>query len=190
MKYPPETLTPAEANRLLKACSTRGPTGIRNKALIAVLYRTGMRIGEALRLHLKDIDRDQGTIRILHGKGDKARTVGIDAGALAILDVWLESRRLHGFAQTWPVFCTSRGTELPRTYIREMLLRLRAKAGITKRVYPHGFRHTHAYQLRLEKVDIVIIQRQLGHASLATTYEYLKHLAPKEVIDATRNREW
>ena len=68
--------------------------------------------------------------------------------------------------------------------------RLAKKAGIEKRVHPHGLRHTHAAELREEGVDIAIISRQLGHSSIATTARYLDHIAPQTVIDTVRAREW
>ena len=68
--------------------------------------------------------------------------------------------------------------------------RLAARAGIDKRVHAHGLRHTHAAQLRAEGVDIAIISRQLGHASITTTARYLDHLAPRAVIEAMRRRTW
>ena len=71
-----------------------------------------------------------------------------------------------------------------------MLKRLAARAGIDKRVHAHGLRHTHAAQLRAEGIDIAIISRQLGHASISTTARYLDHIAPTAVIDAIRNRTW
>ncbi len=71
-----------------------------------------------------------------------------------------------------------------------MLKRLVFRAGIEKRVHAHGFRHTHAAQLRAEGVDIAIISRQLGHASINTTARYLDHIAPQAVIEAMRGRAW
>ena len=68
--------------------------------------------------------------------------------------------------------------------------RLAAKAGIAKRVHAHGFRHTHAAQLREEGVDIGIISKQLGHRSIATTARYLDHIAPVAVVQAMRGRRW
>jgi integrase len=68
--------------------------------------------------------------------------------------------------------------------------RLAARAGIDKRVHAHGLRHTHAAQLRAEGVDIAIISRQLGHASITTTARYLDHIAPTAVIEAMRHRRW
>jgi len=75
-------------------------------------------------------------------------------------------------------------------YVRVMLKRLGARAGIDKRVHAHGLRHTHAAQLRAEGVDIAIISRQLGHSSIATTARYLDHIAPTAVIEAMRRRGW
>jgi site-specific recombinase XerD len=74
--------------------------------------------------------------------------------------------------------------------VRTALPRLARRAGISKRVHPHGLRHTHAYELMMEGVPMAIIQRQLGHLSLATTNTYLAHIAPKEVIEAIGKREW
>lgn len=74
--------------------------------------------------------------------------------------------------------------------VRLLLPRLARRAGIAKRVHPHGLRHTHAYELMMENIPMPIIQRQLGHASLATTDTYLSHIAPKQVIDAITSREW
>ena len=76
------------------------------------------------------------------------------------------------------------------SYVREQIKRLGIKAGISKRVHAHGLRHTHAFELMMEDIPISIIQRQLGHASLATTDTYLSHIAPKHVIDAISGREW
>ena len=77
-RYPAEILTDAEVCLLLDACDCRSSTGVRNRTLIAVLYRGGLRINEALDLFPKDIDLESGSIRILNGKGGRARTVGID----------------------------------------------------------------------------------------------------------------
>lgn len=74
--------------------------------------------------------------------------------------------------------------------MRTLLPRLAGKAGIDKRVHPHGLRHTMAFELMMEGVPVPVIQRQLGHASLATTDRYLAHLAPKDVVEAMQRREW
>jgi integrase len=77
-RRPPEVLSASEVIALIHGCSGRAPSGIRNRALIAVLWRCGLRIGEALALELRDVDLDAATIRVGHGKGDRSRTVGLD----------------------------------------------------------------------------------------------------------------
>ena len=188
-RFPPEILTNDEVRRLLDACS-RGPTGVRNRALIAILYRVGLRINEALDLFPKDIDLEIGAIRVLHGKGDRARTVGIDPAAGVTVDGWLVVRSKLGVDRTDPVFCTHAGARMGDSYVRVLLPRLARRAGIEKRVHAHGLRHTHAAQLRAEGIDIGIISKQLGHRSIATTARYLDHIAPQQVIETIRRRAW
>ena len=189
-RFPPEVLDGDEVRALIKAASGRAPTGIRNRALLAVLYRGGLRVSEALALEPKDVDRKHGTVRILHGKGDRARTVGLDAGAFALVERWLEKRKALGIKRSAPLFCTLDGRPVDSSYVRHALKRLAAKAGIEKRVHPHGLRHTHAAELAREGVAMNVIQAQLGHSSLATTSRYLAHVAPQHVVEAMRAREW
>ncbi|UCC29176.1 MAG: tyrosine-type recombinase/integrase [Phycisphaerales bacterium] len=101
----------------------------------------------------------------------------------------LDSKQ-SGLRGRHPVFCTLGGHPMAAAYVRVMLKRLAVRAGIDKRVHAHGLRHTHAAQLRAEGVDIAIISRQLGHASIATTARYLDHIAPTAVIEVTRRRSW
>ena len=187
--YPPEILTPGEAAALLRACDDRSWRGVRDKSLVALLYRTGLRISEALALEAKDVDLDSGAVRVLRGKGGRSRTVGIDPGGAAHVAAWLEKKGSLGFG-TGPVFCDARGKRLRSGRVRTLFRDLGAKAGIAKRVHPHGLRHTHAAELREEGVDIGIISKQLGHRSIATTAHYLDHIAPVAVVGAMRGREW
>lgn len=191
-KFPVETLTPDEARRLMKACTNNFPTGIRNRALVVALWRCGLRISEALDLRPKDIDPDAGTIRVLHGKGDKCRVVGCDPTAMAVIEKWLDRRQGLNLPGPFcgPVFCTLKGKPLDSRYVRNLMKRLARKAGIEKRVHCHALRHTFASELRQEGVEIGIISKQLGHDSIATTARYLDHVAPKEVIEAMRARVW
>jgi site-specific recombinase XerD len=189
-KYPAEILSPDEVRGLLRACSRRAPTGIRNTAAIAVLYRGGLRLGELLALRPKDVDAKQGSLVVLHGKGDRRRTVGLDPTAMALVLRWVDRRKALGIGPRALLFSTLDGRPLAPSYVRTLLPRLAAKAGVAKRVHPHGLRHTLAFELMMEGVPVPIIQRQLGHASLATTQRYLDHIAPREVIEAMRQREW
>ncbi len=136
--YPPEVLTEDEVKTLIRACSNRAPTGIRNRALITVIYRAGLRLSEALAVQPKDINPDAGTVTVLHGKGDKRRVVGLDPGSMAIVLRWVDKRHQHGLTGRSRLFCTLRGRPLHSSYVRTLLHRLGVKAGIQKRVHPHG----------------------------------------------------
>jgi site-specific recombinase XerD len=186
--YPAEILTAEEVRALVKACSNRAPTGIRNRALIVVLYRGGLRISEALQLTPKDANRAAGTVTILRGKGGKRRTIGLDPGAFAVLERWLDRRAKLGINGRAPIFCTLKGEPLATAYIRALMPRLARKAGIERRVHAHGLRHTHAAELAMEGKPMNLIQAQLGHASLAVTSTYLAHIAPAQLIEAMRSR--
>jgi site-specific recombinase XerD len=189
-RRPPEVLTELEVIALLKACSTRAPTGIRNRALIAVLWRSGLRISEALALELRDVDLELGTLRVRHGKGDKSRTVGVDEQTAALLARWLDRRRRLSPGARATVFCTLDGGRIDPSYVRHLLPRLAAKAGLDRRVHAHGLRHTYAAELARERTPINVIRDALGHTSLAVTDRYLRDVAPMHVIDTIRARRW
>ena len=178
-RFPVEVLTDDEMKALIKAASGRAPTGIRNRALIAVLYRGGLRISEALALDEKDLDRKAGTIRVLRGKGGKARTVGLDPGAIALVERWLDRRRKLRLNGHHRIFCTLKGEPVMASYVRAMLPRLARRAGIEKRVHPHGLRHAHAAELAQERFPVNLIQQQLGHANLSVTSRYLDYISPQ-----------
>lgn len=193
-RLPPEVLTDGEVGALLVACGSDGMTELRNRALVAVLYRAGLRISEALALCPKDLDLRTGTVRVLHGKGGWCRTSGIDAGAAEIVRAWMEARTAWAGSSTerdrLPLFCTHRGEAVSAGYVRRLLPALARAAGIAKRVHAHGLRHTHASELRAEGVDIGIISKQLGHRSILTTIRYLDHIAPVAVVEAVKKRVW
>ena len=192
-RRPPEVLTEAEVIALIRACSTRAPTGVRNRALIAVLWRCGLRISEALALELRDVDLKAGTVRVRHGKGDRSRTVGLDEQTTALLARWIDRRRRlsdRGPGARAPIFCTLQGGRIDTSYVRRLLPRLAARAGVEKRVHAHGLRHTHAAELAREGTPINIIRDDLGHTSLAVTDRYLRDVAPQAVIDTLRARRW
>lgn len=190
MKLPPEPLTQPEVLAILNRMSARSFTGTRNRALVVVLWRAGLRISEALALKPADVDTAAGTIRVLHGKGDKCRTVGIDATSCTYLELWLRHREKRGLNGYRPFFCTGQGLAMDGRYVRNMLKRVAADAGVEKRVHPHGFRHTHAHELSMENVPVAVIQKQLGHANLRTTAVYLDHVSPREVVEVMQGRAW
>jgi site-specific recombinase XerD len=190
LKLPAEILTPQEILAMLAACKDT-VTGVRDRALITVMYRSGLRVGEALALQPKDVDLRIGSIAVLHGKGDRRRTVGIDPGAAPIIERWVMKRSQQLVPPPGvPLFCSQKCRTMSRSMVREMLVRNAARAGIEKHVHPHGLRHTMAYELLMEGVPIPIIQRQLGHTSLQTTDMYLSHIAPKQVLEFITARSW
>jgi site-specific recombinase XerD len=186
MKYPAEPLNADEVKALIARCSPRCPTGLRNRALIVVLWRAGLRIAEALSLEPRDLD--DGVVRVRKGKGRKARTVALDPEAWAVLQTWLERKARLGIGGR--VFSTLQGEPMLSSYVRNLFKRLGQKAGLTKRIHAHGLRHSFAAGLADEKVDLRIVQQALGHTSLATTQRYVDHLRPTAVIDALKARTW
>jgi site-specific recombinase XerD len=188
--FPPSCSAPRRSERSSAPARPERQPATENRALIAVLYRGGLRISEALALYPKDIDQAQGTVTVLHGKGDKRRTVGMDPAAFALVERWLDKRRAVGIGPRRPLFCTLEGRRLDASYVRRLLPRLARKAGIEKRVHAHGLRHAHAAELAAEGVPVNVVQQQLGHGSLATTDRYLRHIAPRERVEAMRERSW
>lgn len=207
-RFPPEVLAPDEAARLIAACGTLRFTQARDRALVVFLYRTGARVGEALAVTPKDVDVTIGCVRLLHAKGGRSRVVGIDGEAMRELECWMERRaealaarrtrrerwgegaRIADADHSTPLFCTERGTRLRTGSVRRLMQRLGRRAGLARRVHAHALRHTCAAELRAEGLDIGIISKQLGHASIATTARYLDHIRPMAVIEAMGRRRW
>lgn len=185
-----DLLTRDEIERLIRACSGRAPSGLRNRAMLVLAWRSGMRIGEVLALHPKDLDLEHGTARIQHGKGDKFRVVGLDAGTVAVVGRWVDARRKLGVSNRAPLICTLDGGAIRQDYVRHLLPRLAARAGIEKRVHAHGLRHAFAVELDREGLSLSSIGTLLGHASAATTAIYLRRHGADAAIDFARAREW
>lgn len=189
-KLPVEILTRDDIDALMKRCSGRAPTGIRNKALLVVLWRAGLRISEALALMPKDIDTVSGTVRVLHGKGDKARVVALDPQSLGCLQRWLDKRTELGINGRNRIFCTLQGGPVSTAYVRGLMKRLTRKAGLEKRISPHSLRHTFASECRSENIEIGTISASLGHSNIQTTVRYLCKINPTQVIDTMKARSW
>ena len=188
MQYPPD---PPRAEEIVLVMRQAGHDrhGPRVRALIAVLWRAGLRISEALALNETDIDEPRGSLLIRHGKGDKRREAGMDQFGFEQLAAWLEHRVS---LPPGPRFCVidrpTRGRRWSATAARAELRQLAVDVGVRRRFAPHQLRHAHAVELAREGVAINIIQRQLGHTDLGTTSTYLQGIDPSEIIDAVRSR--
>ena len=192
-----DVLSPDEVRRLMDACSRRAPTGVRHRALIALLYGSGLRISEALSLRPKDLDLDALTVTVHSGKGDKRGVSALLPDAVDAIARWADLRARYGVGAREPFFCTlgrgaagchptMPGRRLGREFVGRVLKRLARRAGIVKRVHPHGFRHSHADLLRRRGLDVEEIRRQLRHASLEITGRYLDHLGPGDLPQRIR----
>jgi site-specific recombinase XerD len=163
--------------------------GLRVRALIAVLWRAGLRISEALALTESDVDPRRGSVLVRHGKNDRRREAGMDDWGFEHLLGWLE-RRVE--LPVGPLFCvidgSTRGRAWSATAARAELRRLAVEAGVRRRFAPHQLRHAHAVELAHEGVPVNIIQRQLGHTDLGTTSTYLQGIDPSEIVNAVRSR--
>jgi site-specific recombinase XerD len=182
-KYPAEVLTADEVQALMGACSARSASGIRNRALIALLYRSGLRVSEIVALRPADVDLRKHSVRVLHGKGDKATTRGFHPSCDDALARWIDTRKGLGL-KNGPLFGTLAGGPVSDQYVRNLLHRLGRQAGIEKRVHPHGLRHTYAVELERAGVPVSQISKLLGHSSIAVTSRYLDHLSNAAAIEA------
>lgn len=197
-RYPASKLTREEFGRLLGAIDYAperpSSTALRNRALLIVLYRGALRSAEALNLKPADVNLTTGEIHVRQGKGERARVVAIDKGAVAELARWMERRRTLGVdGRKAYLFCVIRkssvGRPLATSYLRRLLPKLADRAELGRRVHPHMLRHSRAAELADEGVTMPVVRDALGHSSLSTTDAYLRTIAPAAVIDAMRG-DW
>lgn len=186
-------ITPEAAGRLVRIVTGTGRVDFRDRAYVTLLYRCGLRNNECRMLDLADIHmagskpwlRVRFPKGIRSGRGD-ARDIGIDAGTRAVLLEYLE---LRGEAQG-PLFSTQGSKRINTSHIRRKIKLMQRLAGIPGRVHPHSLRHAFARSMYDDGVDLVIIQKALGHRNLNTTQIYLSTLGSPEVIEATIGRGW
>ena len=106
------------------------------------------------------------------------------------LDFWGEKQRSLGLTRAHPLLCTLSGRRIQPSYVRGMLKRLALRAGLDKRVHPHGLRLSLAAELVSEGVPLNLIQAHFGHSNASTTSRYLQHIAPQQLVDSMRKRSW
>jgi integrase/recombinase XerC len=163
----PSFLPKDESKDLLDLPVDRSEAGLRDGALLEMLYATGLRVAECCGLDRDDVDGRQGTVRVM-GKGGKERVVPVGDEALRALDAWLSARgETRG-----PLFTNLRGGRLSTRSVHRIVKRRARAAGIGRRVTPHTLRHTFATHMLGEGADLRLIQELLGHSRLSTTQRY------------------
>jgi site-specific recombinase XerD len=157
-----------------------GVDGARLRALIVILWRAGLRIGEALGLAETDLDASRGAVLVRRGKGGRRREVGMDHWTWSQLEPWMAARRqLPVGALLCVLRCATAGRHWESSSARKQLARTAAKAGVRRRFAPHQLRHAHAVEMAHEGVPLVVIQLQ--HEQVETTQMYIHaDLAIKE----------
>lgn len=188
LRYPADP-PPVEEIIAVMRQAGRSRHGLRLRGLVAVLWRSGLRISEALALNESDLDRQRGAILVRRGKGGKRREVGMDPWGWEQLTPWLDQRVL---LPVGALFCVitgpTQGHPWSSAAVRVQLRHLARSAGVRRRFAPHQLRHAHAVEMAREGIPLNVIQRQLGHANLGVTSIYLQGIDNAEIIDTVHAR--
>ena len=184
----PDTLDVGEVERLLEAASSGG---VRDRALLELLYAAGLRVSEAIGLDREDLSLDGAFVRVI-GKGDKERLVPIGEISIDHLGAWLDGPRPALLARHriepvrgGPLFLGDRGRRLARQQAWSAVTAAADRAGLGGRVSPHTLRHSFATHLLEGGADLRVVQELLGHASISTTQLYT-HLTGERIRDVYR----
>jgi len=185
-KMPAEVYSEAELDQFFSTFSD-SLTGRRNRCIFLLALRAQLRCFEILALRVCDVNTKNCSITVLKGKGGKRRVAGIDAETAREIDRWIAARPDN---DNGLLFASHQGMPLHTSYVRKLAARHAVLGGINRRVHVHGFRHTGACKLAASNVDIRIIQKQLGHSSLAVTDRYLDHLGANDVVEQVSAVVW
>ncbi len=170
----PDTLSILEINKLIEAIDLSKAEGMRNKAMLEILYGCGLRVSELTSLKISNLFLDIDFIKIL-GKGNKERLVPIGSDAIKFLKMFIEEVRVHIIVKPGKedfVFLNMRGNPISRVMVFLIIKDLAKKAGIKKSISPHTFRHSFATHLIEGGADLRAVQEMLGHESITTTEIY------------------
>jgi integrase/recombinase XerD len=182
----PDTLNYHEIVKLFDAIDLSTPEGGRNRAMLEVLYSSGLRVSELVGLRLNHVYFDIGFLRVI-GKGNKERLVPIGRDAMKYLKIYIDEIRIHvqtkkGFESY--VFLNRFGKKISRVSVFTVIKDLAARTGLKKTISPHTFRHSFATHLIEGGADLRAVQEMLGHESITTTeiYTHLDREYLKQVI--------
>jgi integrase/recombinase XerD len=177
-------LTPQEEDALLgRFLPANTPLRLRNLVMVRLMLNAGLRASEVVNLKRRDLELTEGKLMVRQGKGGKDRTLWIGDDDLALLRQWLEARP-PGLRNDY-VFVTGKGRKVPDRFLRYLVKRKAAEAGIDKDIHPHTLRHSFATDLLRATGNIRLVQKALGHASIATTEIYL-HIHDEELMQAMK----
>jgi len=172
-RYLPETLNEMQVEKLLNSVDTKAPHGLRDRAMLELLYASGLRISELANARLENFYPEEGAIRVI-GKGNKTRIVPVGGKACEALACYLSAERpkLLKRRSGSEIFLSARGTKLTTARIWQIVKEKARCAGLEKNIYPHLLRHSFATHLLSNGADLRIIQEMLGHADISTTQVY------------------
>lgn len=172
-RHLPKSLTEDDVENLLAAPDTDTPRGERDKAMLEMLYASGLRVSELVTLKLPQVSQDMGVVRVL-GKGSKERLVPLGEEALASVRRYLAHARpaLLGGKASDDLFVTSRGGAMTRQAFWHIIKRYAPQAGLSVAISPHVLRHAFATHLLNHGADLRVVQLLLGHADISTTQIY------------------
>ncbi len=186
----PKVLTAEEVGRLLAQPDPRTPEGLRDRAMLELLYSCGLRVSELVGLDVGDVDLEAELVRVV-GKGDRERVVPLGSYAVRAVQAYLQLARPHLAGRSPALFVGRSGGRLSRQWVWTLLRRYARQAGIPRAVTPHVLRHSFATHLLEGGADLRSVQELLGHASISTTQVYTHvarpHLA--EVFDRSHPRD-
>lgn len=179
----PQVLTKEEVEKLLHSPNTGQVLGLRDRAMLELMYATGLRISEIINLKLEDLHLTMGTLQTL-GKGHKERIVPVGDEAIKWINRYLEEARPKLLKQKRSnyLFLNFHGNNLTRQGVWKNLKAEVRKAGIQKNITPHTLRHSFATHILENGADLRIVQELLGHADISTTQIYT-HLSNKQLAD-------
>ena len=172
-RYLPETLNELQVEQFLEKIDTKAVHGLRDRAMIELLYASGLRISELANARLENFNFEQRVVRVT-GKGNKTRLVPVGRKACEALAAYLSTERpkLVKPRSSSEIFLSERGTKLTTARLWQIVKKHAQRAGLEKNVYPHLLRHSFATHLLSNGADLRIIQEMLGHADISTTQVY------------------
>ena len=172
-RYLPETLNELQVEKLIESINTKAELGLRDRAMIELLYASGLRISELANARLEELGAEEGILRVT-GKGNKTRLVPVGRKALAAVAAYVSTERpkLVKPRSGSELFLSKRGTRLTNARIWQIVKHRARQSGLETNVYPHLLRHSFATHLLSNGADLRIIQEMLGHADISTTQVY------------------